>query len=139
MTDLAPDVPAAQPVVDSSTQVLVVEDDDDVRALVRDTLRRRRYTVLCAASPHEATRLVAHHGDTIGLLITDVGLPQMNGVQLADHIKTVLPLVRVIYMSGFLDEVHGMDKLIRAGAVFLQKPFTVAQLDQAVFQQFQNV
>ena len=99
--------------------VLVVDDQDVVRDVIRLTLEGAGYTVLDAASPNAAIDLV--RGEVpIDLLVTDVVMPEMDAFELADRIACEVPGVRVLYTSGYTD----------AGAEgpFIQKPFTPAQL-----------
>jgi PAS domain S-box-containing protein len=107
--------------------ILVVEDEPVVRGLVRATLRELGYTVLEASDGYEALRLIAEHKTEIHLLLTDVIMPLMNGHELAQRLKTVRPGVKVVYMSGYTDDVlafHGIAPEIE----FIQKPFTSADL-----------
>ena len=103
--------------------VLVVDDQDVVRVVIRLTLEGAGYTVLDAASPNAAIDLV--RGEVpIDLLVTDVVMPEMDAFELADRIACEVPGVRVLYTSGYTD----------AGAEgpFIQKPFTPAQLVEKV-------
>lgn len=105
--------------------VLVVDDQDVVRDVIRLSLESAGYTVLEAASPSDAIALVrAHEGDPIDLLVTDVVMPEMDAFELADRISCELPGVRILYTSGYTD----------AGAEgpFIQKPFTPTQLIEKV-------
>jgi two-component system cell cycle sensor histidine kinase/response regulator CckA len=103
--------------------VLVVDDQDVVRDVIRLTLESAGYTVLEAASPNAAIELVRDAGP-IDLLVTDVVMPEMDAFELADRISCEIPGVRILYTSGYTD----------AGAEgpFIQKPFTPAQLVEKV-------
>jgi two-component system, cell cycle sensor histidine kinase and response regulator CckA len=103
--------------------VLVVDDQDVVRDVIRLTLEGAGYTVLDAASPNDALALVRDNGP-IDLLVTDVVMPEMDAFELADRVVSELPGVRVLYTSGYTD----------AGAEgpFIQKPFTPAELVEKV-------
>ncbi len=103
--------------------VLVVDDQDVVRDVIRLTLEGAGYTVLDAASPNDALALVRDNGP-IDLLVTDVVMPEMDAFELADRVASELPGVRVLYTSGYTD----------AGAEgpFIQKPFTPAELVEKV-------
>jgi two-component system cell cycle sensor histidine kinase/response regulator CckA len=103
--------------------VLVVDDQDVVRDVIRLTLEGAGYTVLEAASPNAAIELVRDEGP-IDLLVTDVVMPEMDAFELADRIATEVPGIRILYTSGYTD----------AGAEgpFIQKPFTPAQLVEKV-------
>ena len=103
--------------------VLVVDDQDVVRDVIRLTLERAGYTVLEASSPNAALELVRDDGP-IDLLVTDVVMPEMDAFELADRVACEVPGVRILYTSGYTD----------AGAEgpFIQKPFTPAQLVEKV-------
>ena len=104
-------------------RVLVVDDQDVVRDVIRLTLESAGYTVLDAATPLEAIALV-RDGGPIDLLVTDVVMPEMDAFELADRIASEVPGVRILYTSGYAD----------AGAEgpFIQKPFTPRQLIEKV-------
>jgi len=103
--------------------VLVVDDQEVVRDVIRLALERAGYAVLEASSPNAALELVRDDGP-IDLLVTDVVMPEMDAFELADRVVRELPDVRVLYTSGYTD----------AGAEgpFIQKPFTPAQLVEKV-------
>ena len=104
-------------------KVLVVDDQDVVRDVIRLTLEGAGYEVLVAATPLEAIALARSDGP-IDLLVTDVVMPQMDAFELADRIACEVPGVKILYTSGYTD----------AGAEgpFIQKPFTPAQLVEMV-------
>ena len=108
--------------------VLLVEDEGSLRALAERILQRLGYTVLSAATPHEALQLSGHHGGEIILLITDVIMPQMNGRDLAQRLQAERPGLRCLYMSGYTANVVVHRGVVDAGTHFLQKPFTLQQL-----------
>ena len=120
----APEEPAARP----AETILVVEDEDGIRALVRKILRRQDYEVLEAGTPDEAVEVARQHGDRIQLLITDMMLPQRSGRQLAEELKRRLPKLKVLYVSGYTDDPSVYESDPPAGAAFLQKPFTIGSL-----------
>jgi signal transduction histidine kinase/CheY-like chemotaxis protein len=112
--------------------VLVVEDEDMVCNLVCETLEAYGYNVLKARNPDEGLQRAADYPNPIHLLLTDVILPHINGQQLYQRVMRVRPGIRVLYMSGYTDNVivhHGvLDKRVN----FLQKPFTIRHLLQKV-------
>jgi CheY-like chemotaxis protein len=103
--------------------VLLVEDEDAVRALAREVLRRNGYVVLEARHGVDALRVAERHTDPIHLLVTDVVLPHQSGREIAERLTTVRPAMKVLFMSGYTDHavVH---RDLTPGAAFLQKPFT---------------
>jgi PAS domain S-box-containing protein len=115
-----------------SETVLLVEDDDGVRSLTRTALAANGYTVLEASDGEEALHLQAEFKGTIALLLTDLVLPHMNGIELAERLVRHHPGLKVLYMSGYLD-----DTLVRHGIwenrqSFLQKPYSPAVLASKV-------
>lgn len=102
--------------------VLLVEDDDAVRALTRRMLEMQGLTVHVAPRPEEALHLAAGYGGRIDVLLTDIRLPGMDGPELADRLRAARPDVRVVFISG------GLREDANGAAEFLPKPFTPAQL-----------
>jgi CheY-like chemotaxis protein len=113
----------ARPAVTAPETILVVEDEDAVRGLTCEVLRRRGYRVLEAAHGVDALKVVEGHSAHIDLLLTDVVMPYMNGRDLAAQMATLRPATRVLFVSGYTDHVAARQELA-AGAPFLQKPFT---------------
>jgi CheY-like chemotaxis protein len=123
LTAAAPASTAPVPPRGSET-VLLVEDDEEVRALARETLEAGGYTVIPAAGPSEALRLAADGSRPIDLLLTDVVLPQLSGRGLADRLSADHRELRLLYMSGYTDEAIVRHGVLAEGVAFLQKPFT---------------
>jgi PAS domain S-box-containing protein len=112
--------------------ILLVEDEQAVRSLIRILLRGWGYSVLEAALPSEAIAIAERERDSIRLLLTDVVMPGMRGSELANHILPRCPSAAVLYMSGYPDdEGLGLD---RHGPMvhFLPKPFTPESLARKV-------
>jgi len=103
--------------------VLLVEDEDAVRVLAREVLRRHRYVVLEAHHGVEALSVAENHPHDIHLLVTDVVMPQMSGRELAERLSAVRPSMKRLFMSGYSDHELVHDQVTR-GFAFLQKPFT---------------
>jgi len=103
--------------------VLLVEDEDAVRALAREVLRRHGYAVLEARHGVDAVRAAERHTDDIHLMVTDVVMPHMSGRDLAERLSTVRPKMKVLFMSGYTDHAV-MHRDVTPGAAFIQKPFT---------------
>lgn len=112
--------------------ILLVEDEDALRELDTQILRRAGFEVLAARSGLEAISLAETHGDGIDLLLTDVMLPGMSGPVVASHLQMVRPDMKVLYMSGYSHE-EAMGEDDPAGpSLFLQKPMTGEALVDAV-------
>jgi hypothetical protein len=108
--------------------VLVVEDDSGVRRVTVRILERHGYDVLTAADAAEALELVQSRGGELGLVITDVVMPGMSGLELARRLGETRPDVPVIFVSGYTDRPDELPD----GALFLGKPFTSTGLLQEV-------
>ena len=102
--------------------LLLVEDDDSVRLLVSDLLEELGYHTLEAAVPDEAIRRL-DTDQQIDLMITDVGLPTMNGRQLADEILKVRPGLRVLFTSGYTENAIIHHGRLDEGVLLLAKPY----------------
>ena len=114
---------SADPKTQGWETVLLVEDEDAVRALAREVLRRHGYVVLEARHGVDALRLAERHTDDIQLMITDVVMPHMSGRELAERLCSARPTMRVLFMSGYTDHAV-MNRALTPGSSFLQKPFT---------------
>ncbi|MEO6095113.1 MAG: MEDS domain-containing protein [Fibrobacteria bacterium] len=110
-----------------SETILLVEDEDAVRTFIQRTLQSQGYTILEAKDGHAAIAL----GETcrhIDLLLTDVVMPDMNGAALADKLKALHPDIRVLFMSGYTDNIFLPGGVSDPASKFLQKPFGQADL-----------
>jgi len=112
--------------------ILVVEDQEQVRCLVREVLGRSGYTVLVASDPDEALSILANPPAHISLLLTDVVMPKMSGRELARTWHAQHPALRVLYMSGYPNGAVGEDGVLEPGLAFIQKPFAGHVLLQRV-------
>jgi two-component system, cell cycle sensor histidine kinase and response regulator CckA len=122
---------APRPVTPGRLTVLVVDDDAAVRDMMRRSLTRRRHTVLDAASGDEALRLSRMFNEHIDLLITDLRMPGMSGLELREVFADERPEMRVLFISGHADEF--MRSELRDHATpFLGKPFSMDELDEAM-------
>jgi CheY-like chemotaxis protein len=110
--------------------ILLVEDEDSVRALARRTLEAMGYRVLEAADGPEAVEIARH--EPIDLLLTDMVLPGMGGGAIAAHIHEIQPEAKVLYTSGYTDDMIVRGGLLERGAAFLEKPFTPSILARRV-------
>jgi PAS domain S-box-containing protein len=112
--------------------ILLVEDDDMVRTLVRETLAREGYRIMDAAGPVEAQIISDGFKGAIQLLITDVVMPKVSGRELADGISERRPDMKVLYMSGYTDNAVVKNGVLERQLAFLQKPFTPTALASKV-------
>jgi two-component system, cell cycle sensor histidine kinase and response regulator CckA len=108
-------------------RVLLVEDDPRVKSLGELVLRHAGYTVITAPGPVEALEAVRTHTD-IGVIVTDVVMPHMNGFDLADEVRLLAPGIRVVYMSGCTHDHFKMS----VDVPFVAKPFTPQSLADGV-------
>lgn len=121
------DRPLPEPACGGET-ILVVEDDDPVRALARDILRRRGYVVLVASNGGEAFLICEQHKAKIHLLLTDLVLPRMSGLQLAERLAPMRPEMKVLIMSGSANEPTLLERVVQSGFALIRKPLTPGAL-----------
>jgi signal transduction histidine kinase/FixJ family two-component response regulator len=112
--------------------ILLVEDETNVRQLTRHYLQGQGYTVLEAADPAAAIQISNSHAGPIHLLFTDVVMPGMNGRQLAHAISSARAETRVLYMSGYTENVIGHNGTLDVNVNLLQKPFMLPALQAKV-------
>ncbi len=120
------------PVERGEETLLLAEDEPGVRALARDVLRQHGYQVLEALDVNDALRICREHPEPIDLLLTDVVMPVMSGRELAERVAEIRPEIKVLYMSGYTDNIvvsHGVTSIDKE---FLQKPFTPRSLARKV-------
>jgi signal transduction histidine kinase len=111
--------------------ILLAEDATAVRIAARQILERFGYTVLEAANGTDALSIAQNRG-TIDLLLTDVVMPEMSGRELVDRFAKLRPNTRVLFMSGYTDDAIVRHGVLRAGAAYLQKPFSPETLARKV-------
>jgi CheY-like chemotaxis protein len=112
--------------------VLVVEDEDAVRDVAVDTLRRHGYRVLVAAEGAGALELASEYADRIDVLVTDVVMPRMLGREVAERMSELRPDVRVLYVSGYASPVLQSKGTLELGVQVLVKPFAEGEFLAAI-------
>jgi signal transduction histidine kinase len=111
----------------SSEVILVVEDEDRVRHFAVDALRELGYTVVSASNGFDGLDIIRDQ-PRLSLLLTDIVMPRMNGRQLADEARKILPGLRVLYTTGYTRNAVVHNGILDPGVALLAKPFTIAQL-----------
>lgn len=104
--------------------ILVVDDDNNVRALIRETLRMKGYHVLDAQFNSGALMASGRHRGPIHVMIADVMMPGINGRELGRRLESLRPETKILYISGYPREVLLDDKILEDGSAFLQKPLS---------------
>ncbi len=104
--------------------VLLVEDEEQLRVVVRGILRRNGYHLIEARDGEEALRMSENHQEKIHLLLTDVVMPHMNGPELAERLLPTRPDMRVLYVSGYTEDAIVHHRVVSPGVALLQKPIT---------------
>jgi len=112
--------------------ILLVEDEEEVRALAREVLQGYGYTVFEARDVAEALLIAERHTGPIHLLVTDVVMPQMSGRDLAERLASLRPEMKVLFMSGYTDNAIVHHGRLESGVSFVQKPFTPDALAEKV-------
>ena len=103
--------------------ILLVEDDPDVRDLTRRVLQGQGYILLEAQNAQEGLLLSSRYSGFIHLVLTDVIMPGMNGKALAERLNQSQPKLKVLFMSGYTDNMIAQHGVLEPGIAFLQKPF----------------
>ena len=119
--------------------MLVVEDEAVIRSNVRACLRELGYEVLEAESGETAMKLCEEQGGTIDLVLTDLVMPGMKGHELAVQLAQHNPEVKTLFMSGYTEDNAARSEILSRGSAFLQKPFSVGDLSNAVQQALSGV
>lgn len=120
--------PAKPAITRGNETIVLVEDEATLRSVTAATLRSAGYTVLEAATPPAAVHLAETHPGPIHLLLTDVVLPHMNGVELSKRLQNIRPNLKVIFISGYGGEALARHISVAPAAVLVEKPFSRATL-----------
>jgi len=136
---LAPEQEEHGPLRRGTETILLVEDDASVRTLIRDELRKLGYDVIESKNGVEACLLASQHVGSLHLLLTDMIMPGMGGRELANHLLVIKPDLRILFVSGYTDDVGILSGQEDGTTAFLQKPFTPEVLAQTVRQLLDTV
>ncbi|MEJ2051486.1 MAG: PAS domain S-box protein, partial [Calditrichota bacterium] len=118
--------------LEGSETALVVEDESELRKVIVETLQLYGYDVLEAINASNAIEIAKDTSLSIDLLLTDVVMPEINGKELADRVTDLRQEIKVLFMSGYTDDVIAQYDIIKKGVRFLQKPFTPMDLGYKV-------
>ncbi|MFO7840160.1 MAG: PAS domain S-box protein [Desulfosalsimonadaceae bacterium] len=118
----------------AAATILVVEDDPTVRKMTCEVLQKAGHRTISAEQPTKAIEMAQTHEETIHLLLTDVIMPEMKGPELCRLITAYHPQIRVLYMSGYTDNVIAHHGILEPDIHFIQKPFAVKNLAAKVGQ-----
>ena len=134
VADLSPSEPRPEQRPDGRGEViLVVEDEPDVRRMAERILSKAGYAVLSSGGGEEALEICRREEQRIDLLLSDVIMPGMLGIELVAQLESIRPGVGVVFMSGYSHEVLAPDALAEHGAAaFIEKPFNAGELLRTV-------
>lgn len=116
----------------SRETILLVEDEPQLLEMTADMLKRQGYHVLEASGPQEAIRIASTHPGPIHLLLTDIIMPVMNGLELAKQLASMQPGLRLLFMSGYTADVIAHHGDLREDLPFIQKPFILKELAEKI-------
>ncbi|MFN3412259.1 MAG: ATP-binding protein, partial [Exilispira sp.] len=114
----------------SGEKILLVEDDENLRRVTKLMLEKLNYNVTVAKSPFEALSIIERNGNLFDCILTDVIMPEMNGRQLVDKIKAKYPEIKVLFMSGYTDNVIVHHGILDSGVEYIQKPFMMNEIGE---------
>ncbi len=135
---IAREVGSEQSVIDKSLQIgkgetiLIVEDESAILLMVQSQLQQLGYNVLTATCPSEAISITTENPSTIQLLITDVIMPEMNGIELADTLMKLNPDIKYLLISGYTADILEKNQTFNYELNFLPKPFSLKTLSNKV-------
>ena len=132
LTQSAKPAPSVVNVLKGTETVLVVEDQDGIRDIVRESLRRNGYKVLIAVDGNHALEIANAYPDPIHLLVTDLVMPNIGGRELAQRLTPLRPQMKVLFMSGYSEHSSLDSEEPDASATILQKPFSLEALARNV-------
>ncbi len=119
-------------VLQGTETILVVEDESSVRKMICTFLSEKGYKVIESLTTEDALRIVRYSQDEIDLILSDVIMPGMDGKTLYEQVKVIRPYIKVLFMSGYPDEIISPRGIIQKGIPFLQKPFNSQTLNAKI-------
>jgi PAS domain S-box-containing protein len=125
--------------ISGSETVLIVEDNDALRKLAKNALRKYGYKILEAENGEKALNVSETHEGPVHLLLTDVVMPRMSGTDLSEKLQSIRPETRVIYMSGYTADAIVRNGILRQDINFIEKPFSLESLGKKVRQVLDNI
>lgn len=128
----APREVKAPPPPKAMQSILLVEDEQTLREMTQEMLSRQGYKVVCATDGEEALEICERKGARFDLLFTDMIMPRMNGIALAEKLKQAMPRLKFLLMSGYAQDAHFHQRLVSQGVNFIAKPFTLDHLTRRV-------
>jgi signal transduction histidine kinase len=134
----APEIPVVHETIVGRKTVLVVEDEREVRELACEFLKTAGYSVLTAEDGSEALEIAQRFGKSVNVVLTDIVMPKMRGPALATRLKTLLPHIKIVYMTGYLEKSLPGDDFLQ-DAFFLQKPFSRESVVSKVAESLKDV
>jgi len=120
--------PHLAPPPQRSVTILIVEDNDNLRNLLLRTLEGDGFTVFPAADGAEALRLCQQHDGKIDIVVSDIVMPRLNGLELAKRIRGARPEMKFLFITGFGDQFPELREWTKYGATVLEKPFVPSEL-----------
>ena len=109
----------------SGATILLVENSPDILSILQGVLEEKGFSVLAAQSAGTAVRVASQHPAAIDLLVTDIMMPEMNGIDLSEKLEAARPGLKTLFMSGFAQETFYQPKNLYKKANFIQKPFNI--------------
>ncbi len=108
--------------------ILVVDDEEEIRGLLRKFLEASGYYVLVAESGPSGLKLAEHFPGSIDLLVTDIRMPHMDGIEFARQMRAVRPEIKILYMSATVGELSSIE--LEPSTNFISKPFSEVNLSK---------
>lgn len=125
--------PASRELAGTGT-ILLVEDEEMLLLMTTELLDKIGYTVICAPTPLEAISICKNVDQQIDMILTDVVMPEMNGLEMVNTINTIRPDIKVLFMSGYTADIVAKRGIIEAGVNFIPKPLELAKLHEKIMQ-----